>query len=81
MSENFALPFFFCAYFCGAHDPRVPGEKEKLNGMLPLQEYVRIKESQFLIVSGNLLGPGGLVHFIFYMMKNFLGLFPGVQDL
>ena len=60
MSET--LLFFFCAYFCDVCDLTVPGEKERLIEILPLQEYMQIKEYRFLIESGNLLGSGGLVH-------------------
>ena len=63
MSENFAL--LFCAYFCGVHDPGVPGEKGRLIVILPLREYMWIKESQVLIESGNLLGSESLVHSVF----------------
>ena len=61
------LPFFFCAYFCGVHDPGVSGEKGRLIGILPLREYMRIKESQFLIESGNLLGSESLVHSVLFV--------------
>ena len=49
------LLFFFCAYFCGVRDPRVPGEKGRLVGIEPLNEYAQIGESQLLIEPGNLL--------------------------
>ena len=55
------LPFALCAYFLGAHDPRVPGKQGRLIGIGLVGEYVQIEESQFFRELGNLSGSQGLV--------------------